>query len=258
MVYVGEGLPPIPRSLVDKILAWKFVEMSEMLPEYWALAKEDNDPKKEKSKRPKVTDFHTWLQCFAMYAGVLGKHHPSAIPELMAYMVTISQASQDFDGLAWVRYDAAYRRWAAASGNRNWSSVNPSVYAICFTGRASMKTRCDLCLKTGHLTRNCKLEVDEDPDLPVRVKAVESVVLSLAKDPKRESFGESSKESTEICRLYNNNACRYRRCRYRHACLNCGGKHPAAKCDEMGAQQQSAPLGAPASRQSRRDNTRPY
>ena len=140
MVYVGEGLPPIPRSLVDKIVAWKFVEMSEMLPEYWALAKEDNDPKKEKSKRPKVTDFHTWLQCFAMYAGVLGKHHPSAIPELMAYMVTISQAFQDFDGLAWVSYDAAYRRWAAASGNRNWSSVNPSVYVICFTGRASMKT----------------------------------------------------------------------------------------------------------------------
>ena len=87
MVYVGEGLPPIPRSLVDKIVAWKFVEMSEMLPEYWALAKKDNDPKKEKSKRPKVTDFHTWLQCFAMYAGVLGKHHPSAIPEVMAYMV---------------------------------------------------------------------------------------------------------------------------------------------------------------------------
>ena len=153
-----------------------------------------------------------------------------------------------------MRYDAAYRHWAAASGNHNWSSVNPSVYAICFTGRASMKTRCDLCLKTGHLTRNCKLEVDKDPDLPVRVKAVESVVLSLAKDPKKESFGESSKE---ICRLYNN-ACRYRRCRYRHACLNCGGKHPAARCDEMGAQQQIAPLGAPARRQSCRDNTRPH
>ena len=155
MMCVGEGLPPVPRALVDKIVAWRFIEMSEMLLEYWVLGKDDNDPKKAKAKRPKrITVFHMWLQCFTTYAGILGQHHPAFIPELMAYITTISTAVQDFDGQAWVRYDTAYRRWVAASGNLRWSSVNPSIYAMCFTGRASVRARCDLCLRLGHLSKH--------------------------------------------------------------------------------------------------------
>ena len=201
--------------------------MSEMLPEYWALGKDDNDPKKANAKRPKpITDFHMWLQCFATYAGILGQHHPAFIPELMAYIITISTAVQDFDGQAWVRYDTAYRHWAAASGNRRWSLVNPSIYAMCFTGRASVRARCDLCLRPGHLSKHCTLEENVDTDLPGRMKAVESVVLSLAKG------NEIPKDAQEICRLYNNNSCRYRRCKYRHVCVVCGGNtrlHDALK-----------------------------
>ena len=33
-LYVGEGLPPVPVKLVEKIHKWEFVEMSELLPEY--------------------------------------------------------------------------------------------------------------------------------------------------------------------------------------------------------------------------------
>ncbi len=36
VVYVGEGLPN-PELIVDKIVEWKFVDMAELLPEYWAL-----------------------------------------------------------------------------------------------------------------------------------------------------------------------------------------------------------------------------
>ena len=31
----------------------------------------------------------------------------------MAYIITITRVSQDFTGMAWVRYDAAFRRQAA-------------------------------------------------------------------------------------------------------------------------------------------------
>ena len=34
-LYVGEGLPPVPVKLVEKIHTWEFVEMAELLPEYW-------------------------------------------------------------------------------------------------------------------------------------------------------------------------------------------------------------------------------
>ena len=91
LVYVAEGLSPIPRQLVNNVLQWKFIDMAELLPEYWPLAKGEDDPKRATYKRPKqVTEFHTWLQCFGTYCAVLGKQYPAAVPELMSYLLTIS------------------------------------------------------------------------------------------------------------------------------------------------------------------------
>ena len=33
-IHVGEGLPPVPRKLADKIWRWEFVDMAELLPEF--------------------------------------------------------------------------------------------------------------------------------------------------------------------------------------------------------------------------------
>ena len=35
-IYVGEGLLPVPAKLAEKITRWKFVEMCELLPEFWS------------------------------------------------------------------------------------------------------------------------------------------------------------------------------------------------------------------------------
>ena len=35
-VHVGEGLPPIPGRIADKIVRWEYVDMWELLPEYWS------------------------------------------------------------------------------------------------------------------------------------------------------------------------------------------------------------------------------
>ena len=79
----------------------------------------------------KVTDIFTWVQCFNTYVSVLAPAHPETIPELMAYMSTIVRTSQDFSGLAWVRYDAGFRRQAALTGNRLWSQINATLYTLC-------------------------------------------------------------------------------------------------------------------------------
>ena len=119
LFYTGEGLPPIPKSLVNKITSWQFMEMSELLPEYWPVAREDGS-KKASTRRPKVIDdFDTWLQCFALYVGVLGTYHREAVRELMAYLVCISRAKQDYEGRAWAHCDTFYRRNAAVTNNRS-------------------------------------------------------------------------------------------------------------------------------------------
>ena len=145
------------------------------------------------SKR-RVQDINVWLQCFALYVSVMANKSPQHIPELMAYMVSILRASQQYEGLAWTMYDAAYLRQATATGHKEWSKVNPSLYTGC------------------HLT------VNEDPDLIVRMRPVESAVVAFSSGPK---------QSAEICHLFNEKWCRFRSCKYCHICLRCSGNHPA-------------------------------
>ena len=182
----------------------------------------EDDSKKAPSKQ--VSDFHTWLLFFALYCGVLGRREPTAI------MITISRAHQEFVGLAWVRYDTAFRRNAAAvTGNHNWSAINLSIYSLCFTGKAAVSIRCDLCLSTGHITKSCPLQENTDPDLPARPKAVETAVLSLAG---QEFSGTKSTPifSGQVFRLFNEDACRYRNCRHTDQCSICGEQHKAMYC----------------------------
>ena len=70
--YVGEGLPPVLQKLANRIRRREFVDMAEMLPEFWPIAQaEEGDKKKPRIRKPKqVTDFHTWLQCFAIYCSI--------------------------------------------------------------------------------------------------------------------------------------------------------------------------------------------
>ena len=92
----------------------------------------------------------------------------------MAYLITITRVSQDFTGVAWVRYDTAFRRKAANMGNRKWSQINPSLYSICFMGRAQEAKRYELCLSTAHGTSLCPLQAEVEPELQLRVKVVAS------------------------------------------------------------------------------------
>ena len=234
-IYVGDGLAPVPQKLAERIRRWEFIDMGELLPEF-GLATREDDPLGRKSaatrRARKVTDIFTWLHCYGRYVSVLGPKHPEAIAELMAYMDTIVRVCQDFSGLAWVRYDAGFRRQAALTGNRQWSRINSTLYTVCFTGNAQRTTRCELCLGTTHASGECALRGDPDPEMQSRVKAVESVVLALTARPKPVVKNEGGLffPSGQACRLWNRNSCRFPQCRHAHVCSSCGGAHPATSC----------------------------
>lgn len=84
--------------------------------------------------------------------GVVSLRHPEVIADMMAYMVMIVKAAEEYAGLAWVRYDEAFRSQAAAKKDAQWSKVSPSLFAQCFTGRAHNQAHCDLCLSSLHST----------------------------------------------------------------------------------------------------------
>ena len=245
-VYLGDGVPPVPAKLATKIRSGEFVDMGELLPEFWAAPQEEKSEGKRlhRDRRSrKVTDIFTWLQCFGAYVTVRAVPAPHLIPELMAYQATIVRVSQDYAGLAWVRYDAAFRRQAALTGNTQWSVVNSTLYTTCFTGMAATTKRCELCFATSHTEKECAQGGDPDPEMQDRLKALESLVLAMAKKGDgREQPAVTIKPSAEPCRNYNSTGCTYPRCRYSHTCVVCTGNHPATRCSMRGR------LGYPAAR----------
>ena len=222
-VYVGAGNSPVSSKLADRIRRWEFIDMADLLPEV-RLSDREGEAEKLLQKRPRcVTDIWSWLHCFGTYVSVLGPFYPQAIPELMAYMSLIIRCSQDYEGLAWVRYDMSFRRQAAASGNRNWSEVNSTLYSVCFTGKSRRNLQCELCLAKSHTTNNCPLQ-GECTDRQLGVSFQRGTATS--------SGGwRQLPPSGEVCKLWNHNQCRYSRCRHTHVCMRCGGNHPVVVCN---------------------------
>ena len=99
---------------------------------------------------------------------------------------------------------------------------------MCFTGKALSVARCELCLASTHTTTECGLQGDTDPELPARMKAIESAVLALAANQGR--GGGPIRVSNEPCRLWNNNKCTYPHCKHEHVCSRCRGNHQALVC----------------------------
>jgi hypothetical protein len=102
-----------------------------------------------------VTDILLWLQCYAALVGVLSRGYPTMVPEFMSYQAMIIKCSRDFQGPAWVQYDRAYRRQVAQTKDLRWSRLNPTLYSLCFAGKAKRHVVCATCLSDTHATENC-------------------------------------------------------------------------------------------------------
>lgn len=61
----------------------------------------------------------------------------------------------------------------------NWSTINSTLYTICFLGRATSTPQCELCCTSTHTAKECAQQGDPDPGLQDRLKAMETAVLAL-------------------------------------------------------------------------------
>ena len=198
------------------------MELHELLPECLAESTDSTGPipraRKRLNDKCMATVFHP-------LRGVLASSKPALVPDLMAYMISIIRASQEFEGSAWTVYDDAYRRQAAAAGDQwQWSQENPSLYLICFTGKAKQMGRCERCLSVAHKTEECSLP---NEDMAKRLKTIETAVMALTQSS---SSSVPQGQSGEICQKYNWGECTFLYCIYGHRCATCRGNHPAVEC----------------------------
>ena len=143
--------------------------------------------------------------------------------------------------MAWVTYDAAFRRQAVITGNRVVQGQPVSVFHL-FCRGARTGVRCELCLSLPHPTRECTLVSDPDPDVTSRLKTLESAVLAFTSQPAPAQGVQTRPRSSEVCRSWNAGRCRILHCRYRHVCRVCGGPNPAFSCCDRALSTRPSPI----------------
>ena len=143
MIPTGEGLPALPKKWVDKILAGEFIDLADLPPAKGKVKAIPNTTDGQivvvqaadlMEHRKLIPDFATWVQCFNIYAAVILSKEPARAKNLLAYVSLIAKCSLKFEWPSWAVYDLNFRQDAADSGSKDWSKVDPSTYAQCFTG----------------------------------------------------------------------------------------------------------------------------
>ena len=176
-VMLGTWLPSLPRKLIDKILAGEYVDFAELPP---ARGKARAVPQALEGRivvvqaadllqsRRAIPDLATWMQCYATFTAVIAFKNPARLPDLMAYMIIIAEASQKFAWPSWVVYDQNFRQEAACSTSSQGARVDPSGRTSAFRMRggqtltvgppkhAALATPHDYCIKYNRFKGDCK------------------------------------------------------------------------------------------------------
>ncbi len=218
---VGPGFLPIPYKLVVAITTGQFVEFSsllvkpsEPLPSGPVIS---IDGRVVVSHNPKplrrLHDIAQWVQAFSIYTFVMVSYCPWRAVDLLKYQLLILRTQAQFGGQAWLNYDEAFRRDAAARHVTDWSCMHVELYNF-----HTASTR-----------------------LPT--------TLTTRTPP--ESLG--ARFATSICRSWNAGRCIGSRafCRYLHVCdtPRCRGTHRRVHCPNVSLSQPSpsSTLDLPAS-----------
>ena len=182
-------------------------------------------PGRQNPPRAPITDIKQWLEKFSLMAAVLASRFPEKAPELFAYQATIVRAERNYEGQQWVAYDRQFRREALAGKSLDWSIPNHRLYQEAFTGRARNIPRCSYCVQDDHTSELCT----KNPARACFGWPAGFPVWPSVQPPTLPNQGWPQ-PSPELCRRFNSGRCFAVRCRYTHACTECGGGHPARDC----------------------------
>ena len=89
-----------------------------------------------------------------------------------------------------------------------WSRINPSLYSVCFTGKAQGIPHCSKCASIDHMVRDCPFSAKSDLERMLQVVFAACTAKSNPGTP-----GESAgNHSQKICRRWNDMRCTFANC----------------------------------------------
>ena len=108
-VALGRGIPALPKRMVEKMLAWEYIDLADLPPARANVAKDalSSTPnvlliqsvKMACHHRRLIRNITTWVQCFSIYASVIATKQPQHVPDLMGLCATSSEPVSSSSGL---------------------------------------------------------------------------------------------------------------------------------------------------------------
>ena len=129
------GFGAIPPKLFQKIIAGKYVNIWELLPETWQIGNESSYCHSKRPCRSLVTDINIWTECYATLAAIQSSAFPQKAPHFF-FLRTITKDSRTFENTTWASYDMAYRRQAAVIADCwTWGIIDAALNNEAFTSQ---------------------------------------------------------------------------------------------------------------------------
>ena len=235
---MGDGLPPVPAKVVEKILSGQFVDMAELLRdnlevEWRRNTMESTTAGPVPTARPvrrEVPDLLSWVQCFGMFASVMASKFPEKVTQLLAYQTITIREARRCGGGGWQGYDRMFRQQAVSSPGLYWSQLNSSLFAVTVLAQQNGRGKtCRFCLETDHVDEECALApTAPQPRQPMPSQGPQGSLSHQDLSIREGRPGRGS--SRGVCYAWNEGRCTYPYCRFRHICAKCYGDHRAVRC----------------------------
>ena len=225
LVFINEGLPPLPAKIVLKIEKGDYVDFRDLLPQKpsmddSALTELEEQgivvvtaSKQVRPQKKQIQDLATWIEAFLTFVAIRTRKQPELTDDLMAYGTLIARGARDYRGSGWLSYDFQFRHLAAARGKTTkWGEKDVSLWneTVC-------KPEWSATASTSSLLDDRKGQKRKGPTL--------SPPGGKKKAKPRESW------KSAICFPFSyTGKCTREGCSYLHVCFDCGEGHSQVSC----------------------------
>ena len=142
---------------------------------------------------------------FSQYTATMAKEYPECTPGFMSHLLTVMKAYCEAKLPAWQEYDLAFKEKMTATGRKDWTGMDVSLYH-------------ELCSSRPKQVGN-----------PNEAR--------LGQKRKRPTSG-----GPKVCWPYNDGECIIKNCKFAHCCELCMGNHSNQACSNRSGGNHLRPL----------------
>ena len=240
--YVMDQLPP---QLKKDIWAGKYCDLTHFMPktnelitgEMWSVVEGPEGGFNKKIVRAKISSLHEWIKCWAKYMQAMAIQHVQELPNMIAYQLIITRASETNMGLSWLFYDEQFRLKMSSHPEMEWGRIDNHLWTYCITNYASNKYETEsapLPKKVANPPTHQQAPFQRGRGGHFRPYNSRGRGRGGGDQGSQRSEVPQqtvpTKNSIKSCHLYNKGRCDRKFCTWPHICSGCGKVHPWAAC----------------------------